>query len=568
MTTDRRAASVGLLPGVDVLRAYERSWLKGDVLAGVAVAAYLVPQVMAYAEIAGVPAASGLAAACGSLVVYALLGSSRQLSMGPESTTALMTAVAVTPLAAADPARYGSLAAGLAIVVGALCLLARLLRAGALADLLSRPVLVGYLAGVAVNMIGSQLGKVTGVEVDGDTVPAQLASFVTGLGGLNVATLALAAVLLLVLFVGSRLFPRWPVMLIAMLASAAAVALFGLQDLGVAVVGAAAASPQAPALPLLPLDDWVALLLPAAGIAMVGYSDNMLTARSFAARKGQDVDGNTELVALGAGNLLAGLIRGFPVSSSGSRTSIGDAQGSRTQLHSLVAVVVVVLILAFGQAVLAAFPTAALGAVVIYAAIRLIDVGEFRRIARFRWSELGIALVTTVAVVVLGVLYGVIAAVAVSVVELLHRLARPHDAVLGLVPGVAGMHDLADYPDAQAIPGLVVYRYDAPLCFANAEDFRRSALAAAAGADPEPVRWFVLNAEANVELDVTAAEALQALITELRRRGMVFATARVKQDLRDVLVRAGLVELIGEERMYMTLPTAVAAYREWVAAES
>ena len=241
-------------------------------------------------------------------------------------------------------------------------------------------------------------------------------------------------------------------MLIAMLASAAAVALFGLQDLGVAVVGAAAASPQAPALPLLPLDDWVALLLPAAGIAMVGYSDNMLTARSFAARKGQDVDGNTELVALGAGNLLAGLIRGFPVSSSGSRTSIGDAQGSRTQLHSLVAVVVVVLILAFGQAVLAAFPTAALGAVVIYAAIRLIDVGEFRRIARFRWSELGIALITTVAVVVLGVLYGVIAAVAVSVVELLHRVARPHDAVLGFVPGVAGMHDVDGLPGRAGHP--------------------------------------------------------------------------------------------------------------------
>jgi sulfate permease, SulP family len=376
---------------------------------------------------------------------------------------------------------------------------------------------------------------------------------------------------LLILFAGSRLFPRWPVMLIATLASAAAVALFGLQDLGVAVVGAAAASPQAPALPLLPLDDWIALLLPAACIAMVGYSDNMLTARSFAARKGQDVDGNTELVALGAGNLLAGLIRGFPVSSSGSRTSIGDAQGSRTQLHSLVAVVavvVVVLILAFGQAVLAAFPTAALGAVVIYAALRLIDVGEFRRIARFRWSELGIALVITIAVVVLGVLYGVIAAVAVSVVELLHRLARSHDAVLGLVPGVAGMHDLEDYPDARAIPGLVVYRYDAPLCFANAEDFRRSALAAAADAGPGPSRWIVLNAEANVELDLTAAEALHALITELRRRGMVFATARVKQDLRDVLVRAGLVELIGAERMYMTLPTAVAAYRERVAAES
>jgi sulfate permease, SulP family len=550
-------------PGIDVLRHYDRSWLPGDALAGVAVAAYLVPQVMAYAEIAGLPAASGLAAVCGALVVYAVFGSSRQLSMGPESTTALMTAVAVAPLAAGDPVRYGTLAAGLAVVVGVLCLLARLLRAGVLADLLSKPVLVGYLAGVAVNMIGSQLGKVTGVDVDGDTVPAQLASFVRGLGGLSVPTMLLALALLLLLFVGSWLFPRWPVLLGGMLVSAAAVALFSLRDHGIAVVGSAAASPQAPALPLLGFDEWAALLLPAVGIAVVGYSDNMLTARSFAGRKGETVDGNTELVALGLGNVLVGLIRGFPMSSSGSRTSIGDAQGSRTQLHSLVAVAVVVLILLVGQDVLAAFPRAALGAVVIYAAVRLIDVGEFRRIARFRRSELGIALLTAAAVIVFGVLYGVIAAVAASVIDLLQRLARPNHAVLGFVPGVAGMHDLADYPDARPVPGLVVYRYDAPLCFANAEDFRTSALAAADGA--EPTRWFVLNAEANVELDITAAEALGSLITELRRRGVVFATARVKQDLREVLTRAGLVEVIGEERMFMTLPTAVSAYRAWEA---
>ncbi len=553
----------GFLPGIDVLRHYDRAWLPGDALAGVAVAAYLVPQVMAYAEIAGVPAASGLAAVCGALVVYAVLGSSRQLSMGPESTTALMAAVAVAPLAAGDPARYATLAAGLAVLVGVVCLLARLLRAGVLADLLSTPVLVGYLAGVAVNMIGSQLGKVTGVDVDGDTVPAQVLSLAGGLAGLSGPTVLLAAVLLLVLFVGSWLRPRWPVLLVGMLGSAAAVALFSLQELGIAVVGVAAAAPQAPALPLLRLDDWLALLLPAAGIALVGYSDNMLTARSFAARRGQTVDGNTELVALGVGNIVVGLVRGFPVSSSGSRTSIGDAQGSRTQLHSLVAVAVVVVILVFGQGVLAAFPTAALGAVVIYAAVKLIDLGEFRRIARFRTSELAIAVITATAVVVVGVLYGVLAAVAVSVVELLRRLARPHDAVLGFVPGVAGMHDLDDYPDARPEPGLVVYRYDAPLCFANAEDFRTSALAAVDTAGSEPARWFLLNAEANVEIDVTAAQALDSLITELRRRGIVFATARVKQDLRDVLARAGLVEVIGAERMYMTLPTAVAAYREW-----
>jgi high affinity sulfate transporter 1 len=551
------------LPGVRVLRGYDRSWLAGDLLAGVAVAAYLVPQVMAYAEIAGLPAASGLAAACGSLLVYAVLGSSRQLSVGPESTTALMTAVAVAPLAAGDPARYGALAAGLAVVVGVVCLVARLAKAGVLADLLSKPVLVGYLTGVAVIMIVSQLGKLTGVQVEGDSVPAQLASFVAGIGGLHVPTAVLAGLLLVFLLVGSRLRPHWPVPLIGMLIAAGAVAVFSLQDRGIAVVGSTAVELRPPAIPAVGLADWTALLLPAVGIAVVGLSDNMLTARSFASRKGENVDGNTELVALAGANLAAGFLRGFPVSCSGSRTAIGDAQGSRTQLHSLVAVVLVVAIVVFGGGVLAAFPLAALGAVVVYAALRLIDVAAFRRIARFRRAELVLALITTVAVLVFGVLYGVLAAVAVSIVELLTRLARPHDAVLGFVPGVAGMHDLDDYPQAEPVPGLVVYRYDAPLCFANAEDFRRSALAAAESG--QPVRWFLLNAEANVELDSTAADALGALIAELRRRGVVFAMARVKQDLRDVLQRAGLVDVVGEDRIFMTLPTALDAYRGWEA---
>ncbi|MEJ3654220.1 SulP family inorganic anion transporter [Actinomycetes bacterium KLBMP 9759] len=556
MTLDR------LAPGIAVLRRYDRSWLAGDLLGGVAVAAYLVPQVMAYAEIAGMPAAAGLAAVCASLLVYAVIGSSRQLSVGPESTTALMTAVAVAPLAAGDPARYGVLAAGLAVLVGVICLLARLARAGALADLLSMPVLVGYLTGVALNMIISQLEKVTGVPVDGDSVPAEVASFFGGLGSSHLPTTILAAALLTFLLVGARLFPRWPVALVGMLGSAAAVALFDMQErFGIAVVGQAATGLQAPAVPVIGLADWSALLLPALGIAVVGYSDNMLTARSFASRKGETVDGNTELVALGAANIAAGIVRGFPVSSSGSRTAIGDAQGSRTQLHSLVAVALVVLILLFGRDVLAGFPTAALGAVVVYAALRLIDITAFRRIARFRNSELLLALVTTVAVLVFGVLYGVLAAIAVSVVELLRRLARPHDAVLGFVPNVAGMHDLDDYPDAEPVDGLVVYRYDAPLCFANAEDFRRSALGALASG--ERPRWFVLNAEANVEIDITAADALDALVTELRRRGIVFAMARVKQDLRDVLGRAGLLATIGEDRVFMTLPTAVEAFRQW-----
>ena len=551
-----------LLPGVAALRGYQRCWLRGDLLAGLAVAAYLIPQVMAYAEIAGLPAVTGLVAACGALAIYAVLGSSRQLSVGPESTTALMTAAAVAPLAGGDPVRYATLAAGLAIVVGVLCLLARVARAGALADLLSTPVLVGYLAGIAVIMVVSQLGTLTGVPVEGNSVPGEIASFVTGLGRLHAPTATLSALLLAVLLVGGWLRPHWPIPLIGMLAATGTVAVFSLQQYGIVVIGQAAIGIPAPGVPAVSAADLGALALPALGVAMVAYSDNVLTARAFGARRSQTVDANAELVALGMANLAVGFLRGFPVSSSGSRTAIGDAQGSRTQLHSLVAVVLVVIVLVAGDAVLAGFPIAALGAVVVYAAFRLIDLPAFVRIARFRRDELVLALTTTAAVLVLGVLYGVLVAVGLSIVELLRRLARPHDAILGYVPGVAGMHDIDDYPGARQVPGLVVYRYDAPLCFANAEDFRRRALAAAASA-PSALRWFLLNAEANVEVDSTAADTLAALHAECERRGVVFAMARVKQDLRDQLARAGLIDTIGEERIFMTLPTAVAAYRSW-----
>ena len=297
------------------------------------------------------------------------------------------------------------------------------------------------------------------------------------------------------------------------------------------LVGSAVSGLPVPGLPALSAHDVVSLVLPAVGVAIVAYSDNVLTARAFGARRGETIHGATELRALGAANVAAGLLRGFPVSSSGSRTAIGDAQGSRTQLHSLVALALVLVVLVAGGALLSRFPRAALGAVVIFAALRLIDIAGFRRIARFRRSEAAISVATMIAVLTVGVLYGVLVAVALSVLDLLHRLARPHDGVLGYVPGVAGIHDVDDYPDAQPVPGLLVYRYDAPLCFANAENFRRRALAAL-DAEPEPPRWFLLNAEANVEIDSTAAQTLESLHAELRRRGIVLALARVKQDLR------------------------------------
>ena len=557
-----RSHLLRLLRGVDLLRRYERGWLRGDVLAGITVAAYLVPQVMAYAEVAGLPAVAGLWAIIGSLAAYAVLGSSRQLSVGPESTTALMTAAAVGPLAAGDPGRYAAMAAALAVIVGVLCVLGWLARLGFLASLLSRPMLIGYMAGVAVIMIVSQLGKASGVAVDGDSFLAELRSFTDNILGVHRPTLALAAAVLAFLLITNRFLPKAPGPLIGMLLAVVAVAALGLRDQGVAVVGDIPAGLPVPRVPGVSTADLAALLLPAVGVAIVGYSDNVLTARAFATRNGYAVDANQELLALGAANVAAGALQGFPVSSSGSRTVIGDSMGSRSQVYSLVALASVLVTLLALRPVLATFPTAALGAIVIYAALRLIDVAEFRRIARFRRSELILALATTASVLLFGILYGILVAVALSILDLLRRVARPHDGILGYAPGVPGMHDVDDYPDAKPVPGLVVYRYDSPLFFANAEDFKNRALAAVADSRA-PVEWFLLNAEANVEVDITSVDALDELRVELGRRGVVFAMARVKQDLRDDLQAAGLIDRVGEDRMFMTLPTAVQAYLRW-----
>ncbi len=545
-----------------MLRRYERSWLRYDVLAGVTVAAYLIPQVMAYAEVAGLPAVVGLWAIVGPLLVYAVLGSSPQLSVGPESTTALMTAAAVAPIAAGDPARYAALAAVLCLLVGALCILGRMARLGFLADLLSKPVLVGYMAGIAAIMIASQLGKLTDISVDADSFITQVGYVARHLDAVHGPTLALAAGVLVFLFVGSHAFPRAPIPLIGMLLAAATVVVLDLEARGIAVVGDIPAGLPTPSIPHVSATDLVSLLLPAVGVAIVAYSDNVLTARAFATRNRYEIDNNQELLALGAGNVVTGVMQGFPVSSSGSRTVIGDAMGSRSQLCSLVALAGVVVTLLFLRPVLSAFPAAALGAIVVYAAVRLVDVSEFRRIARFRRSELFLATATTVGVLVLGVLYGVLVAVALSILDLLHRVARPHDGILGYAPGVAGMHDLDDYPDARPVQGLVVYRYDSPLFFANVQDCKRRALAAVDVAD-SPTEWFLLNAEANVQVDVTAIDALEELRQELAHRGIVFAMARVKQDLRDDLQASGFVERVGENRIFMTLPTAVQAYVRW-----
>ncbi|MGZ4617042.1 MAG: sulfate permease, partial [Actinomycetes bacterium] len=548
-TLDRRAV-ISLRSGArrtrgrhraaEQLRHYDRAWLRGDTLAGLTVAAYLIPQVLAYAGIAGVPPQAGLWSAVAALLVYALIGSSRRLSVGPESTTALLTAAALAPIAAGDPARYAALAVALAAMVGLVCLIAWIARLGFLADLLSRPVLIGYMTGIAALMVSSQLGTLTGVQVPSGSFLSEVSSFASQVGDLNAASTAVSAATLVFLFGAMRLAPKAPVPLLAVLLAAGFVALLSLSDQGVALVGAV---PHG----LPPAPEWVGLadlrqlVLPALGLTVVAYTDNVLTARAFGARHREDVDADQELLALAAANVAAAAAHGMPVSSSGSRTAIGDAMGARTQAHSLVAASVVLITIGLLGGLVAHIPKPALGALVVWAATRLVDIGEFRRIARFRRSELVLALVTVTAVLMLNVLSAVVIAVALSVLDLLRRVARPHDGVLGYVPGVAGMHDVDDYPDARLVPGLLVYRYDSPLFFANADDFLHRAQAAADGF-VGPLHWFVLNAEAIVAIDITSLDALDELRRRLTSSGTIFALARVKHELECDLARAGFID--------------------------
>lgn len=548
-----------------MVRDYRRRWLRTDLLAGITVTAYLVPQVMAYATVAGLPPVVGLWTIIPCLLVYALFGSSRLMSIGPESTTALMSAATVGPLAQGDAARYAVLSAALAVMVGLLALAAWLLRLGFVADLLSRPVLIGYMAGVAALMISGQLSKLTGVPVHGEGFVAEVSSFAAHIGLVDWATVALGVVALVFLFVVSWRWPRAPVPLLAVLLGTAAVWFGNLQQHGIKVVGAF--TPRPPDLGWPATSDLMLLALPAVGVLLVGYTDFILTARAFETTDSPRVDANQELFALGTASVAAGAIGGFPISSSGSRTALARAAGAHTQVYSLVSTAATLVVILVLGPLLANFPTAVLGAIVVYAAVRLIDLAGFRRLWSFRPEEFLLAIAALGGVLIFGILTGVVLAVGLSVAEMLRRVARPHDAVVGFVPGLAGMHDVDDYPDADTVPGLVVYRYDSPLFFANAEDFRSNSLEAVEEyAASGPVYWLLLNMEANVEVDITAMYALDALRQELTDEGIVLALTRVKHDLWTPLERFGLVESIGPDYIFPTLPVAVDAYHRWLAA--
>jgi SulP family sulfate permease len=565
------------LPGLEVLQQYDRRWLRPDIFAGVAVAAYLVPQVMAYTAIINVPPVTGLWTALAALLAYAFLGGSRVLSPGPESTVALMAATAIAPLAVSSPERAIALTAALSLIVAGWLLVARIFRLGVVSDLLSQPLLVGYLAGGAVLMIVGQLGKMTGTSVDGDSIVEQIRSFVSVVGQTHLTTLlvGLGTLALLLLIVWRR--PRWPGPLIAVAAATAVCAITHLDRLGVAVVGTVPTGLPMPHLPEVSAADVKALLVAGLGVAIVAYGDITLIARGFPSPPDEsgnspEVDPQQELVALSGVHAATGLVGGFPVSASGSRTALAIAGGARSQLYSLVVSACIVIVLFVAGPLISMLPKASLAAVVFYAAGKLVSWPDIVRLRRFRAAELWLAVAAMLATVLLGILAGVAIAIALSLLEMLQRLARPHEGVLGRVPGLPGMHDVDDHPDALTLPGLVVYRYDAPLFFANVSDLRRRVLSVVDQENQaypdQPVRWFVLNVEANVEVDITAADGLCQIQHDLDKRGIKLGLARVKRDMLIPLRSAGLIALIGKDMLFPTLPVAEQAYLDWAASHA
>jgi sulfate permease, SulP family len=548
------------IPGFRVARIYQRRWLRADLLAGVTIFAMLVPQGIAYAQLAGVAPVVGLYTAIGAMVGYAIFGSSRRLMIGPESSSALLVATAVAQVAAGgSPARFAILAALLALLIGVITLAAGLARFGFLADFVSKPILIGYIAGVSIIMIVGQLDKLFGITIGRGTFFQEVWELITHLDQMRVLTLMIGLILIAFILVLHRFAPRVPGGLIVVVIMTIVSALLQLDKYGVKVVGQIPSGLPQFGLPDLRFTDVWNLLPSAFTLTLIVFTDAVLTARTFAEKHGEKVDANRELIGLGAANISSALIQGFPVAASQSRSAVNDASGGKTQLVGIIAAALLVVFLLWFTWLLESLPQVTLSAIIIAAAVNLIEVRPLQKVYRVRRVEFYLALVMFVGVLSIGILAGILVAVLLALVVVIGRISRPHDAVLGSVEGIDGYQDIKEYANSETLPGLIVYRFDAPLFFANAEYFLTQVQELIDAAVP-PVKWLLIDAEAIVDIDVTAAEALLTLQRELERKGTVLAIARASHPLQRMLKRAGLTERIGPEHLYPTVRTGVQAF--------
>ncbi len=558
-TGARRPLIQRAVPVSRELPTYKGRTLRLDLIAGVTVAALAVPSAMAYAELAGLSPVVGLYALLLPALAYAAFGSSRQLVIGPEGSISALVATALLPLAANDPAAYGSLAAVLALMVGACFLLARVVRLGWVADYFSRAVLTGYIHGVAIVLVIGQLGKMFGLSIQATEPIGQLVEFFRELPESSGTTVVVSVVCLGSLLLFRAFARRLPGPLIVVVGAIIASAALDLQAKGIAVVGEIRPGLPSVGLPSMPnASDLPALLGAAVAIFFVSFADEILTARSFAGKHRQEVRADRELFAMGMANLAAGVTSAFSVGASGSRTAVNDQMGGKTQVTGVWAAAAVTVVLLFLTAPMQYLPKATLGTVIVAAAIGLVDGKAWRFLARPSRGEVVIAAVTTVGVVLVGVLQALIIAVLLSIVDVVRRSATPHDAVLGWVERLGRYADVSVHSSATVVPGVVVYRLDDRLFFANANYVKGRIREAVDGA-PGPVRWVVFDAEAVSQMDATGVAALGETIDALKAEGIGFAVARLKDPMRRVFDDARLIDRIGKDRFYPTVRGAVDA---------
>ena len=549
------------IPGLALFKNMKPALLRTEFVVAITVFAVLVPSAMAYGDLAGVTPVVGLYVALGAMIMYALFGSSKQVVMGPEATTAIMTAAAVAPLAGGDPVRYAALAAMTAILVGVLSLLASVARLGFITDFLSKPILVGYILGATLIVIGSQLGKMFGIKLEADQFFQQVIELISRLDETHLLTFAIGVVCMAALLIMRRVNRALPGPLIVVVVAIIVSAVFNLESKGVAIVGAVPPGLPHLAIPAVSFQDILTLLPAALALTILIYADEILTARVFASKHGQKTDANQEFVAIGMANIGAGFLTGFPAALSASRTSVSDQMGGKSQWVGLIAAALTIIFLLFLTPLLAPLPTVALGAIIIVASLGLIDIAAFRFLRQVRSSEFWLAVVTTLGVLTVGILQGILVAVILSLVNILYHLRQPHDALLDDVDISGGTvyRSVTDKETVLTEPGLIVYRFDAPLVFANAAFFteRLEDLIASAGTD---LKCVVLDSEAISDFDSTAAEALENLDADLGRRNVELWIARANEPLRDLLQATGLTARIGEENIYPSVRAAVTAY--------
>ncbi len=540
--------------------------LVSDLVAGISVCVVMIPSVIAYAELAGLTPIHGLYAALAGMLGYALFASSRHVIAGPDAAIALLVASAVGPLAAGDPVRAAALAGITAILGSGLMLLAAWLRAGVVADFLSKPVLVGYLTGAALILVSTQLGKLFGIRTQAHDFFPLLAELARRLREIHPLTLGLGAAMIIVLELMRRLSPRIPgapvVFVVALLASG----VFHLGDRGVRLVGDVPSGLPAFRLPAVGLHDIREIFPAAAGIVMLTFPEGVLLARAFAARNGYSIRPNQELLALAAANFGAGLFQGFSVGASQSRTTVNEASGGRSQVASLVAAGALVVFLLFLTPLLRVLPTVALASILVSAGVHLIEVREYRLLLQNSRRAFWLAMSVSAGVLIVGVVPGILIGVMASLIYVLARLARPLDAVLREQPGTGRFHDLGEADESFTVPGLIAYRFYAPLFFANAEHFAHRVRQLIASS-PHQVRWFLIDMQAVWEIDVTATEALTRLAAELQKGGVALKIARANRPLREMLDRIAIQGQPGETVYFPSVHAAVEAFRREVGAD-